>query len=220
MRLDGTTALVTAKLPSLGASVDAKIAMSKPFVYDAALVANKVDLEQVIRLADLREGYVAGTASLNATASGTLSDVADSRVLVNLQEIGRVGEGVPLKLAAPSRFTWDRTGLTVDNLDLTVGKRGRLHATGRLASGDVANAKFDGTFTGELGDLIRIGRPFGVPPELQASGPVNIDGRSTGGLEQSQRHAAACPAARSRGTSSRRVEQPRDRRELHQPRST
>ena len=53
VRLDGTTALVTAKIPSLGASVDAKIAMSKPFAYDAVLVANKVDLEQVIRLAGL-----------------------------------------------------------------------------------------------------------------------------------------------------------------------
>ncbi len=79
VRLDGTNALITATIPSFGASVDAKMSMSKPFVYDALLVANKVDLEQVIRLAGLREGYVEGTASLNATASGSASDLGRSR---------------------------------------------------------------------------------------------------------------------------------------------
>ena len=103
--------------------------MSKPFVYDAALVANKVDLEQVIRLAGLREGYVDGTASLNATASGTLADAADSRVLVNLEEIAASVEDVPLTLAAPSRLTWDRTGLTVDTSISPLAQTGRLHAT-------------------------------------------------------------------------------------------
>ncbi len=185
VRLDGTTALVTAVIPSLGASVDAKVATTTPFVYDAVFVANKVDLEQVIRLAGLREGYVEGTTSINATASGTLSDISDSRMFVNLQEIAAAVEGVPVKLAAPSRLTWDGTVLTVDTLDLSVGATGRLHASGRLASGNVADANFDATFTGELGDLVRVGRPFGIPPELNAAGPVNISMRSTGGLERS-----------------------------------
>ena len=124
VRLDGTNALVTATIPSFGASVDAKIALSKPFLYDALLVANKVDLEQVIRLAGLREGYVEGTASLNATASGSLSDAGRSRVFVNLQEVAAAVEGVPVKLAAPSRLTWDGDALTIDTLDLGIGARG------------------------------------------------------------------------------------------------
>jgi outer membrane protein assembly complex protein YaeT len=184
VKLDGTTAFVTGKIPSLGASVDAKVATSQPFAYDALLVADKVDLEQVIRLAGLREGYVEGSASLNATASGTLADAARSRVFVNLQEINAAAEGIPVTLAAPSRLTWDGTGLTIDTLDLAVGTRGRLQATGRLASADVGNANFDATFTGEVGDLVHLGRPFGVPPQLQASGPVNITVRSTGGIDR------------------------------------
>jgi outer membrane protein assembly complex protein YaeT len=185
VRLDGTHALVTATIPTLGASVDAKIATARPFVYDAIVVANKLDLEQVIRLTGFREGYVTGTASLNATASGTLTDVAKSRVFINLHDLAATVEDVPVKLAAPSRLTWDGAGLTVDTLDLGVGATGRLHAIGRLSPDDVTNANFDATFTGELGDLLRIGRPFGVPPELQASGPVNIAWRSTGGLDRS-----------------------------------
>jgi outer membrane protein assembly complex protein YaeT len=184
VKLDGTTAFVTGNVPSLGASVDAKVATSQPFAYDALLVADKVDLEQVIRLAGLREGYVEGTANLNATASGTLADARRSRVFVNLQEIDASAEGIPVTLAAPSRLTWDGTALTIDTLDLTVGTRGRLHATGRLAATAVGNANFDAAFTGELGDLIHLGRPFGVPPQLQASGPVNITVRSTGGIDQ------------------------------------
>jgi outer membrane protein assembly complex protein YaeT len=186
VRLDGTHALVTTVIPSLGASIDAKISTSKPFVYDAIAVANKLDLEQVIRLLGLREGYVTGTASLNATASGTLSDPANSKVFINLHEVDAAVEGVPVKTAGASRLIWDSTGLTVDTLDLAVGKTGRLFASGRLASGDnVTDAKFDASYKGELGELLRIGRPFGVPPELQASGPVLITWRSTGGLDRS-----------------------------------
>jgi outer membrane protein assembly complex protein YaeT len=185
VRLDGTSALITATIPTLGASVDAKVAMRQPFVYDAIAVANKLDLEQLIRLTGFREGYVVGTASLNATASGTLRDVVNSRVFINLQDIAATVEGVAVKLAAPSQLTWDGAGLTIDALDLGVGAAGRLHATGRLTASDVTNAKFDSTFTGELGDLIRIGRPFGVPAELQASGPVTIAFQSTGGLDRS-----------------------------------
>lgn len=186
VRLDGTHALVTTVIPSLGASIDAKIATARPFVYDAIAVANKLNLEQVIRLLGLREGYVTGTASLNATASGSLSEPANSKVFINLHEIDGAVEDVPLKTAGESRLVWDSSGLTVDRLDLAVGKTGRLFASGRLASGDnVADAKFDASYKGELGELLRIGRPFGVPPELQASGPVLINWRSTGGLDRS-----------------------------------
>jgi outer membrane protein assembly complex protein YaeT len=185
VRLDGTHALVTTIIPSLGASIDAKIATAKPFAYDAIVVANKLDLEQVIRLTGFREGYVTGTASLNATASGTLTDAANSKVFINLQEVDAAVEGVPVKTAGASRLTWEGGALTVDTLDLAVGKAGRLFATGRLAPGDVADAKFDASYKGELGELIRIGRPFGVPPELQASGPVVITWRSIGGLDRS-----------------------------------
>jgi len=183
VRLNGDVALVTTTIPSLGAFIDAKITPRQPFSYDAILVANRIDIEQLIRLSGLHEGYVTGTASLSATASGVLSDLRNSHVFINLQDIAAAVEGVTVKLAAPSRLSWDGTGLTVDTLDLSVGETGRLHASGRLA--ETGAAKWDSTFSGELGDLLRIGRPFGVPPELQASGPVNIVWQSTGGLDQS-----------------------------------
>ena len=182
VRLNGDTALVTGHIPSLGAFIHGTVVPRQPFAYDAVVVMNRIDLDQLITIAGLQAGHVKGTASLSATASGALSQIVNSRVFVNLQEIDADASGVRVRLASPSRLSWDGTALNIDVLDLSVG-RGRLLAAGRLAQSGAA--KWESTFIGELGDLVRIGRPFGIPAELAATGPVNINWRSTGGIEQS-----------------------------------
>ncbi|MGH9176123.1 MAG: hypothetical protein ACRD1H_17280, partial [Vicinamibacterales bacterium] len=184
LRLNGETALVTGHIPSLGAFISATVTPRQPFSYDAVIVMNRIDLAPMVTLAGLRQGHISGTASLSATAKGALSEVASSQVFINLQDIQADVSGVPVRLALPSRLSWDGTALTVDTLDVSVGN-GKLHASGRLGEGGIDTARWESTFAGELGDLLKIGRPFGVPTELEGSGPINIAWRTTGGLDQS-----------------------------------
>ena len=152
--------------------------------YEAVIVMNRIDLDPVIALAGLERGFVTGTASLSALANGNLSAPADSTVFINLQDIAADVSSVPFRLVTPSRLSWDRSGLTIDGLDLTVGK-GRLLASGRLGTGGLETARWQATFDGELGEVMTIGHPFGVPEELTASGPVKLSWQSTGGIDQS-----------------------------------
>jgi outer membrane protein assembly complex protein YaeT len=185
IRLNGETALITAQIPSLGAFITANVIPRQPFTYDAVVVMNRVDLSPLVSLAGLQPGHVTGFASLSATAKGALSTPNDVQAFINLQDIQADVSGVAVRLASPSRLAWDGKGLTVDVLDVTVGQQGRLLARGRLGEGGISSARWESTFKGELGDLLKIGRPFGVPAELEGSGPVTIAWQSTGGLDRS-----------------------------------
>lgn len=184
VRLNGETALVTAHIPTLGAFITANVVPREPFNYDAVLVMNRIDLVPIVKLAGLQHDFVTGTASLSARASGVFTDPARSNVFVNLQDLAADISGVPVRLVTPSRVAWDGTALTVDALDVTVGQ-GRLLASGRLGEGGLSDARWESVYKGELGDLVRIGRPFGVPTELEGFGPVALEWRSTGGLDRS-----------------------------------
>ena len=184
VRMNGDTALLTAHIPSLGALLTANITPRAPYAYDSVLVMNRIDLAPLVTLAGLEAGQVKGRASLSATASGVLSDVAASNAFINLQDISADVSGVPVQLVTPSRVAWDGTALSIDSLDITVGQ-GRLLASGRLGPGGIDLARWESTFKGELGDLLKIGRPFGVPAELEGYGPVDVLWRSTGGIDQS-----------------------------------
>jgi outer membrane protein assembly complex protein YaeT len=184
VRLNGETALVTAHIPSLGALLTANVQPRSPFTYEAVLVMNRIDLAPVATLSGLQPGHVSGTASLSATASGLLSEMTRSSAFINLQEVNAGVAEVPVQLVTPSRLAWDGSALTVDSLDVTVGQ-GRLLASGRLGEGGLNAAKWESTFKGELGDLLKIGRPFGVPAEVAGQGLVDFAWRSTGGVDQS-----------------------------------
>ena len=73
----------------------------------------------------LEEGHVTGTASLSATAKGQLA--ADHAIAGLHQPAGHSGGclGRARRLASPSRLSWDGTGLTIDALDVTVGRAAR-----------------------------------------------------------------------------------------------
>ena len=184
VRLNGESALLTGHIPTLGAFVSATVTPRRPFPYDSVVVMNRIDLKPVVTLAGLDATHVSGTVSLSASAKGELATITESRAFINLQDIQAAVADVPVRLALPSRLSWDGTALNIDTLDLSIGN-GKLHASGRLSPEGVETAKWQSTFAGELGDLIKIGRPFGVPSELDGSGPVNIAWESTGGLEKS-----------------------------------
>lgn len=181
-RFAGDTALVTARIPALGAFVDAKIIPRAPFTYDALAVLNKVDLASLARLAGAPQGSVTGSVSLSATASGALSDAVKSRVFVNLQDVMARVNDVPVALAAPSRLGWRDSTLSVESLDLTIGQ-GRLEASGELARAGAR--RWDAAFNGELGDLVRMGHAFGAPADLTASGRLIARWQSTAGFDAS-----------------------------------
>jgi outer membrane protein assembly complex protein YaeT len=184
VRLDGESARVTGTIPSLGAFINATIQPRQPFDYESVIVMNRIDLAPVATLAGLEEGHVTGSVSLSASAKGQLASIRDSRAFVNLQDINADVSGVPMRLASPSRLSWDGSALSIDNLDVTVGA-GRLTASGRLAESGLAGAKWTSAFKGRLDDVIRIGRPFGVPTEVSGTGPISFSWQSSGGLEQS-----------------------------------
>jgi outer membrane protein assembly complex protein YaeT len=184
VRLNGETAVVVAHIPALGALVTSSIAMRHPFNYEAVLVMNRVELAPIITLSGLTGDLVTGTVSLSANASGLLSDVTRSNVFVNLQDIRADVSGVPLRLVTPSRVAWDGAAVVIDALNVSVGP-GQLVASGRLGETGLRDARWDATYMGDLAELIKVGRPFGLPADLEGTGPVAIDWESTGGFAQS-----------------------------------
>ena len=185
VRLNGDTALLTGHIPSLGALLTGSVNPRSPYNYDAVLVMNRIDLAPLVSFAGLRQGFVSGTASLSANVAGLLTDVRHSNAFVNLQDVNADVAGVPLRLGTPARLGWDGNALTIDNLDLGVGQ-GRLLASGRLGQGGLSGARWQSSFKGELGDLVKIGRPFGVPVELEGFGSITLEWQSSGGIEQSK----------------------------------
>lgn len=181
-RVTGDTAAIIARVPALGAFVESKIATHAPYTYDANAVVNRLNLAALAPVAGAAEGTIQGDVSLSATASGVVTDVAESGVLVNLQNVDATVADVPIKMATPSRLAWQDSTLTVDALELGVGQ-GKLLASGALAR--TGATRWDATFNGELGDLVHMARPFGAPTELDSSGQIAARWQSTAGLDGS-----------------------------------
>jgi outer membrane protein assembly complex protein YaeT len=184
VRLNGESALITGHIPTLGAFITATATPRAPFAYESVIVLNRIDLAPVATIAGLEPGHLSGTASLSATAKGELSNLAQSNAFINLQDVAAEVADVRVQLVTPSRLAWDGSRLTIDDLDASVGQ-GRLRASGQLGEGGIDAARWEATFTGQLGDLLTLGRPFGVPVDLEGAGPVNLRWQSTGGIDQS-----------------------------------
>ncbi|MBA3269527.1 MAG: hypothetical protein H0T71_03380, partial [Acidobacteria bacterium] len=107
VRLNGETALITGQIPALGAFISATVVPRTPFPYEAVVVMNRIDLAPVVALSGLDQGHMTGTASLSATAKGSLNDVASSNAFINLQDIQADVSGVAVKLVTPARLAWD-----------------------------------------------------------------------------------------------------------------
>jgi outer membrane protein assembly complex protein YaeT len=184
IQLNGESALVDARVPSLGAHVKSTILTRTPYTYDATADIAKMDLAPFAALAGLPAGGVLGRLTLSATAHGEASNAAETtEVSANLQQIAATVGEVPIWLPSPSKMTWRKDDLRIESLTLGFGS-GMLTASGRLAPGN--DAQWTSTFNGELGDLIRAARGVtDVPAELSAGGALAAKWESTGGIDRS-----------------------------------
>ena len=137
IRLNGERALVTARIPSLGAFITSTIVPASPFDFDAVVVMNRIDLAPLATLGGLREGFVSGNASLSALVKGELRTPAGAQAFINLQDIQAEVAGVPLRLTSPSRLAWDGKALSIDALNLRSAKAGSSRRGGSARAGSV-----------------------------------------------------------------------------------
>ena len=184
VRLNGESALLTGRIPTLGAFITATATPRAPFAYESVIVLNRIDLAPLAAIAGLEPGHLTGAASLSATAKGELSNISQSNAFINLQEVAASVADVRVQLVTPSRLAWNGSRLTIDSLEASVGQ-GRLLASGQLGEGGIDTARWKATFNGQLGDLLTLGRPFGVPSDLEGTGPIDFVWQSTGGIDQS-----------------------------------
>ncbi len=183
--LDGTNAIIDARLPSLGAQVKATVLTSAPYTFDAVADIKQLDLLPLANIAGFPPGGVLGRLTLSATAHGEAANAAEStEVSASLQQIAATVGDVPVWLPTPAQVSWRKDDIRVDSLTLGLGS-GLLTASGRLAPG--TDTHWTSTFKGELGDLVRAARGVSpdVPAELSASGSIATSWQSTGGIEQS-----------------------------------
>ena len=175
--LMGDQARVVARLPAIGALVNADIATASPYDYRATAVLDRLELARLSPLLGTIEAEVLGFASGNVTASGSLVDSRDRVAIVNLTQLDAGIGGVPVSLNAPGSVSLRGDDITLKGLDL------KSAPAACTATGDwntKLDGRFQGQFVGEFQDAIRMGRAVGVPVTFDGSGPLNIDLRSNG----------------------------------------
>ncbi len=181
--LKGSEAIVAARLPSIGALVNATIATASPYEYRATAVLDRLELARLSPLAGVVDGEVIGFASGHLTASGRLAD-ADGHVgVVNLTELDAAMGGVPIALDAPVTIAMQGDDVTLKQLSLRMGE-GLLTASGQWSPR--RDGAFQGRFTGSFRDAIRMGRAFAVPVAVDGTGALSVDFRSDGSRAGSQ----------------------------------
>ena len=182
--LDGQDARLRAVVPSLGALVTGTIGLSPPMPYRLVGVLNRIDLARLVPLTGITREVVKGEMSLSVSADGALRPdpsangaAAPARLFANLQTLNAAVGDVPVTLSAPARIAWQDDELTVTGLDAAVGK-GTARASGTWA--ERTGTRFEASYNGELGDILRVGRAFGLPADLTGSGTVNAAVQSDG----------------------------------------
>ena len=173
----GDQARVVARLPSIGALINADIATASPYDYKATALLDRLELARLSPLLGTIETEIIGFASGSITASGRLADARDRVAIVNLTELDAGISGVPVALNAPLNLALRGDDVTLKSLDVRMGS-GRLTASGEWNTR--LDGAFQGQFTGDFQDAIRMGRAFGVPVTFDGSGAMSVDLRSNG----------------------------------------
>ena len=175
--LDGNTAHVVARLPEIGALINADIATASPYDYKVAAHLDRFELQKLSPFIGAIEAEIIGFATGTVTASGRLADARDRVAFVNITELDAGIGGVPVTLNSPLNATLKGDDVELRDLFVRVGS-GRLSASGRW------NTKLDGVFraqfAGDFQDAIRLGKAFGVPMTFDGSGPLTVDLQSNG----------------------------------------
>jgi outer membrane protein insertion porin family len=175
--LDGDQAHIVARLPAIGALINADIATASPYDYKVAAHLDRFELQKLSPFIGAIEAEIIGFATGTITASGRLADSRDRVAFVNITELDAGIGGVPVTLNSPLNATFKGDELELRDLFVRVGS-GRLSASGRW------NTKLDGVFraqfAGDFQDAIRLGKAFGVPMTFDGSGPLTVDLQSNG----------------------------------------
>ena len=175
--LDGDQAHVVARLPAIGALINADIATASPYDYRLAAQLDRFELQKLSPFIGAIEAEILGFATGTVTASGRLADDRDRVAFVNITELDAGIGGIPVTLNSPLNATLKGDEVELRDLFIRVGS-GRLSASGRW------NTKMDGVFraqyAGDFQDAIRLGKAFGVPMTFDGSGPLIVDLQSNG----------------------------------------
>ncbi|HYE89079.1 MAG TPA: translocation/assembly module TamB domain-containing protein, partial [Vicinamibacterales bacterium] len=173
----GDHARVVARLPMIGALINADVATASPYDYRLNAQLDRFELARLSPFLGAIPTEVIGFANGTITASGRLADDKDRVAFVNITELDAGVAGVPVSLLSPLNATMRGDDVVLKDLFVRVGS-GRLSATGEW------NTRLDGTFraqfAGDLQDAIRLGKAFGVPVSIDGSGPMQFDVRSNG----------------------------------------
>ena len=173
----GDHARIAARLPELGATVQAQVATASPYDYRATAVLDRFEIARLATLTSAIPGEVLGFVSGNVTASGRLADDRDRVAVFDLQALDAGIGGIPVSLMTPARVSLRGSDVTLQDLNMRVGS-GRLSASGEMTTR--LDGKFRGTFDGEFQDAIRLGKAFGVPTTFDGTGPLSVRLESTG----------------------------------------
>ena len=175
--LDGDQAHVVARLPEIGALINADVSTASPYDYKVAAHLDRFELQKLSPFIGAIEAEIIGFATGTVTASGRLADARDRVAFVNITELDAGIGGVPVTLNSPLNATLKGDDVELRDLFVRVGS-GRLSASGRW------NTKLDGVFkaefAGDFQDAIRLGKAFGVPMTFDGTGPLTLNLQSNG----------------------------------------
>lgn len=173
----GDQAHIVARLPSIGALINADVATRSPYDYRATAQLDRFELARLSPFMGAIETEILGFANGTITASGRLADNRDRVAFVNITELDAGIAGVPVSLLSPLNATMRGDDVVLKDLFVRVGS-GRLSASGEW------NTRLDGNFraqfAGDFQDAVRLGKAFGVPVSFDGSGPMQFDLRSNG----------------------------------------
>jgi outer membrane protein assembly factor BamA/autotransporter translocation and assembly factor TamB len=173
----GDQARIVAKLPSIGAVINADVATATPYDYRLNAQLDRFELARLAPLLGAVQAEILGFANGTVTASGRLVDDKDRVAFVNITELDAGIGGVPVSLNSPLNAELRGNDVVLKDLFMRVGS-GRVSASGRW------NTKLDGNFraqfAGDFQDAIRLGKAFGVPVSIDGAGAMLFDLTSNG----------------------------------------
>lgn len=173
----GDHAQIVARLPALGATINADVATRTPYDYRASATLDRFELARLSPFMGAIETEIVGFTTGTITTSGRLADNKDRVAFVNITELDAGVGGVPVSLLGPLNAELRGDDVKLKDLFVRIGS-GRLSASGEW------NTRLDGNFraqfTGDFQDAVRLGKAFGVPVSFDGSGPMQFDLRSNG----------------------------------------
>lgn len=173
----GDLAKIAARLPDLGATINAEVATSTPYDYRMAAQLDRFELQRLSPFLGAVETEILGFANGTITASGHLANQRDRAAFVNVTELDAGIGGVPVTLNAPLNAELRGDDVSLKDVFVRVGS-GRLGASGEWNTW--LNGTFRAQFAGDFQDVVRMSKAFGLPATFDGSGPMSFDVQSNG----------------------------------------